>query len=45
MTNIALAIKTYPEIKENIKEVFIMGGNFRGENWTIHEFIVTRNLN
>lgn len=30
LTNIALAIKTYPEIKENIKSVFIMGGNYKG---------------
>lgn len=32
LTNIALAIKVYPEIKDKIKEVFIMGGNHRGES-------------
>lgn len=31
LTNIALAIKTFPEIKENIKEAFMMGGSFRGK--------------
>lgn len=25
-----MAIKAYPEIKENLKEVFIMGGNSQG---------------
>lgn len=30
LTNIALALKTFPEIKENIKEVYIMGGNHKG---------------
>lgn len=30
LTNIALAIKTYPEIKDYIKDVFIMGGNHKG---------------
>lgn len=33
LTNIALAIKTYPEIQENIDEVFIMGGGLRGWNF------------
>lgn len=28
-TNVALAIKTFPEIQENIGEVFIMGGGFK----------------
>lgn len=32
MTNIALAIKSFPEIKENIKEIFVMGGSYKGEN-------------
>lgn len=31
LTNIALAIKVYPDIVENIKDVFIMGGNHRGK--------------
>lgn len=31
LTNIALALKTYPEIKKNIRDVFIMGGNFKGD--------------
>ncbi|XP_055321195.1 nucleoside hydrolase-like [Sitodiplosis mosellana] len=30
LTNIGVAIKAHPEIKENIKEVFIMGGNSKG---------------
>ncbi|XP_055301164.1 nucleoside hydrolase-like [Sitodiplosis mosellana] len=30
LTNIAMAIKTYPEIKKDIKDVFIMGGNCKG---------------
>lgn len=30
LTNIALAIKSFPEIVENINEVFIMGGSFKG---------------
>ncbi|XP_073987812.1 nucleoside hydrolase-like [Rhodnius prolixus] len=28
LTNIALAIKTYPDFVENVKEIFIMGGNY-----------------
>lgn len=31
MTNIALAIKLYPNFVENIKEVLIMGGNYLAE--------------
>lgn len=31
MTNIALALKTFPEIKDNIKDIFIMGGNHKGK--------------
>lgn len=31
LTNIALAIKAFPEIKDNIKDVFIMGGNHKGK--------------
>ncbi|XP_031639008.1 uncharacterized protein C1683.06c-like [Contarinia nasturtii] len=31
LTNVALAIKAYPEIKENIKEIYIMGGNYQGK--------------
>lgn len=30
LTNIALAAKTYPEIIENVQEIFIMGGNIKG---------------
>ncbi|XP_031628266.1 inosine-uridine preferring nucleoside hydrolase-like isoform X2 [Contarinia nasturtii] len=30
LTNIALAVKTYPEIRDKICEIFIMGGNFQG---------------
>lgn len=30
LTNIALALRTYPEIKEHIRDVYIMGGNFKG---------------
>lgn len=30
MTNIALAIKTYPEIQTNIKDIYIMGGGIKG---------------
>lgn len=32
MTNVALAIKTYPEIKENVKEIFLMGGGYKGKH-------------
>lgn len=28
-----MAIKAYPEIRENIKDVFIMGGNIKGKEW------------
>lgn len=31
LTNIALAVKASPEIKDNIKDVFIMGGNHKGK--------------
>lgn len=31
LTNIGLAIKAFPEIKDNIKDVFIMGGNHMGK--------------
>lgn len=34
LTNIALAIKTFPEIIDNIKDIFIMGGNHKGNNET-----------
>uniref|UniRef100_A0A1B6KD12 Inosine/uridine-preferring nucleoside hydrolase domain-containing protein n=1 Tax=Graphocephala atropunctata TaxID=36148 RepID=A0A1B6KD12_9HEMI len=30
LTNIALAVRTYPCFAENIKEVIIMGGNYKG---------------
>lgn len=30
LTNIALAVKTYSEIKDKIKDIHLMGGNFRG---------------
>ncbi|XP_031628323.1 uncharacterized protein LOC116344081 [Contarinia nasturtii] len=30
LTNIALAIKTYPEIRDKIFEIYIMGGNIKG---------------
>lgn len=30
LTNIALAIKMYPEFVNNIKELYIMGGNITG---------------
>lgn len=30
LTNIALALKTYPDFSAKIKEVWIMGGNFKG---------------
>lgn len=32
LTNIGLAIKAFPEVKDNIKDVFIMGGNHKGKN-------------
>uniref|UniRef100_A0A0A9W0Q8 Putative uridine nucleosidase 2 n=1 Tax=Lygus hesperus TaxID=30085 RepID=A0A0A9W0Q8_LYGHE len=28
LTNIALAIRTYPDFVQNVKEIFIMGGNY-----------------
>lgn len=31
LTNVALAIKVYPEIVDKIKDIFIMGGNHRGK--------------
>lgn len=31
LTNIAMAVKVYPEIKDKIKEVFIMGGSYTGK--------------
>lgn len=31
LTNVALAIKSFPEIKDNVKDVFIMGGNHKGK--------------
>lgn len=31
LTNIGLAIKAFPEIIDNIKDVFIMGGNHNGK--------------
>lgn len=34
LTNIALAIKTFPEIIDNIKDIFIMGGNHKGKSET-----------
>lgn len=30
LTNIALAVKTYSEIKDKIKDIHLMGGNFMG---------------
>lgn len=30
LTNIALAAKAYPEIIENVNEIWIMGGNIKG---------------
>lgn len=30
LTNMALAVKTYPEIADKIYELQIMGGNFNG---------------
>ncbi|XP_031636105.1 inosine-uridine preferring nucleoside hydrolase-like [Contarinia nasturtii] len=30
LTNVALAAKIYPEIKEKLGELYIMGGNFKG---------------
>ncbi|XP_014248046.1 uncharacterized protein C1683.06c-like [Cimex lectularius] len=30
LTNIALAIRTYPDFVDNVKDVFIMGGNYQG---------------
>lgn len=31
LTNLALAIKTYDDLRDNIKEVFLMGGSHKGE--------------
>lgn len=31
LTNLALALKTYADIRGNIKEVYVMGGNSKGE--------------
>lgn len=31
LTNIALAIKLYPEFLDNVKEFFVMGGNSTGD--------------
>lgn len=31
LTNIALTVKTYSEIKDKVKEIFLMGGNLRGK--------------
>lgn len=31
LTNIGLAIKAFPEIEDNVKDVFIMGGNHMGK--------------
>lgn len=33
LTNIALAVKTYSEIKDKVNEIFMMGGNFRGSDF------------
>ncbi|XP_014271522.1 nucleoside hydrolase [Halyomorpha halys] len=30
LTNIALALRTYPHFKENVKDLYIMGGNYTG---------------
>lgn len=30
LTNFALAVKMYPEIKDKIKDIHLMGGNYRG---------------
>lgn len=30
LTNLALALKTYDDIRHNIKEVYVMGGNSNG---------------
>lgn len=30
LTNVALAVKTYPEIKDKANQILMMGGNFRG---------------
>lgn len=30
LTNLALAVRMYGELAENVKDVFIMGGNYRG---------------
>lgn len=38
LTNIALAIKIYPEIRDKVKEAFIMGGNIKGSVYLIHKF-------
>lgn len=38
LTNIGLAIKAFPEIVDNIKDVFIMGGNHKGK--TIHSHLI-----
>lgn len=31
LTNLALAFKTYDDIRDKIKEVYVMGGNYNGE--------------
>lgn len=30
LTNIALALKTYPELADNLKDIYVMGGNYNG---------------
>lgn len=32
LTNIALAIKMYPEFLDNVKDFYAMGGNSTGKN-------------
>ncbi len=41
LTNIALLLKTYPEVKENIREIVLMGGSAsRGNKGVMSEFNV-----
>lgn len=40
LTNIGLAIKAFPEIKDNVKDVFIMGGNHQGKNNVTSDYLM-----
>lgn len=39
LTNLALAFKTYPGLEHNVKDIFIMGGNYNG-NFNFTQLII-----